>query len=201
MAATDPEQTANPLEATDDLALVRRVVAREEAALAELYDRYASLLLAVARRILFAGPDAEEVVQESFLQVWLQADRYDPARSSVSTWLVLIGRSRALDRLRSRQARDRAVAAAEAEPQAPADASSGGERHVLHAERRRRVREALDDLPEEQREVLELAFFGGLSQTEISTRTGAPLGTVKTRALLGMKKLRQALREEVRELM
>jgi RNA polymerase sigma-70 factor (ECF subfamily) len=201
MAATDPEQTANPLEATDDLALVRRVVAREEAALAELYDRYASLLLAVVRRILFAGPDAEEVVQEAFLQVWLQADRYDPARSSVSTWLVLIGRSRALDRLRSRHARDRAVAAAEAEPKAPVDASSGGETHVLHTERRKRVREALGELPSEQREVLELAFFGGLSQTEISMRTGAPLGTVKTRALLGMKKLRQALREEVRELM
>jgi RNA polymerase sigma-70 factor, ECF subfamily len=201
MAATDPEQTANPLEGTDDLALVRRVVAREEAALAELYDRYASLLLAVIRRILFAGPDAEEVVQEAFLQVWLQADRYDPSRSSVSTWLVLIARSRALDRLRARHARDRAVAAAEAEPKPPADASSGGETHVLHAERRTRVREALGELPSEQREVLELAFFGGLSQTEISTRTGAPLGTVKTRALLGMKKLRQALREEVRELM
>jgi RNA polymerase sigma-70 factor (ECF subfamily) len=200
MAAPEPETTAIQLRATDDLALVRRVAAREEAALAELYDRYATLLLAVTRRILGATGDAEEVLQESFFQVWLQADRYDPSRSSVSTWLVLVARSRALDRLRARRTRERTAEAAGQEPPPP-EPSSGAESRVLHVERRRRVRSALAELPEEQREVLELAFFGGLSQSEIASRTGAPLGTVKTRALLGMKKLRQALREEVRELM
>jgi RNA polymerase sigma-70 factor (ECF subfamily) len=201
MAAQDPEPTAIQLRATDDLALLRRVAVREEAALAELYDRFAPLLLAVARRILGATAEPEEVLQDAFFQVWLQAERYDPSRSSVSTWLVLIARSRALDRLRSRRSHERATTAAAAEPAAPLDASSAGEARVLHAERSERVRTALAELPSEQREVLELAFFGGLSQSEIAATTGAPLGTVKTRALLAMKKLRQALREEVRGLM
>ena len=195
-----PPRSAAPLRASDDLAIVRRMVAGEAEALAELYDRFAPLVLAVARRILGRAGDAEEVLQEAFLQAWNQADRYDAARSSVSTWLVLISRSRALDRLRSRGARDRTAAAAAAEPP-PADTSSRLDEHVLHRERRRRVREALAAIPEEQRRVLELAFYGGLSQSEIATRTGAPLGTVKTRALLGMKKLRQELRSEIRELM
>lgn len=201
MPAQDPDPTAVQLRASDDLALLRRIVAREEAALAELYDRYASLLLAVVRRVLGAVGETEEVLQEAFFQAWLQADRYDPARSSVSTWLVLIARSRALDRLRARRSHDRATAAVAVEPGAPRHESSAGEARVLYAERRERVREALAELPAEQREVLELAFFGGLSQSEIAATTGAPLGTVKTRALLAMKKLRQALRDEVRGLM
>ena len=200
MTDTEPGRAAALLRTIDDLALVRRMAAREEAAVAELYDRFSGLLLAVSRRILGGAAEAEEVLQEAFLQAWLQAERYDPARSSVSTWLVLIVRSRALNRLRSRQARDRATLAAEAEPR-PGDASSASEVHVFHAERRERVREVLAELPVEQRQVLELAFYEGLSQSEIATRTGAPLGTVKTRALLGMKKLRQSLREEIRELM
>lgn len=176
------------------------MVAGETDALAELYDRYAGILLAVARRILGAAGDAEEVLQEVFLQAWNQAERYDAERSSVSTWLILIARTRALDRLRSRGAQQRTAAAVAAEPPAP-DTSSRLDEHVLRAERRRRVRGALAEIPEEQRRVLELAFYEGLSQSEIATRTGAPLGTVKTRALLGMKKLRQALRSEIRELM
>lgn len=195
-----PPRSAAPLRASDDLAIVRRMVAGDPDALAELYDRFAPLVLAVARRILGGAGEAEEVLQEAFLQAWNQAERYDPGRSSVSTWLLLIARTRALDRLRSRGARERMAQAAAAEPPA-ADTSSGGDDSVLHRERRRRVRQALAELPEEQRRVLELAFYEGLSQSEIATRTGTPLGTVKTRALLGMKKLRQALRSEVRELM
>ncbi len=188
------------LRSSDELALVRRIADRRQEALAELYDRFAPLLFAVIRRILGGAAEAEEVLQETLLQVWQQADRYDPSRSSVSAWLVLIGRSRALDRLRQRGTRERAHHAAEAEPRAP-DASSRLDEHVLIRERRERVRAALGDLPPEQREVLELAFFSGLSQTEIAERTATPLGTVKTRALLAMKKLRRELREEIRELM
>jgi RNA polymerase sigma-70 factor (ECF subfamily) len=195
-----PPRSAAPLRASDDLAIVRRMVAGESDALAELYDRFAPLVLAVARRILGGAGEAEEVVQEAFLQAWNQAERYDAGRSSVSTWLLLIARTRALDRLRSRGARERMAQAAAAEPPS-GDTSSGGDDSVLHRERRRRVRQALAELPEEQRRVLELAFYEGLSQSEIATRTGTPLGTVKTRALLGMRKLRQALRSEVRELM
>ncbi len=196
MPASDRSTAA--LRASDDLAVVRRLAAGEADALSELYDRFAPLLHAVARRILGPGGEADEVLQESFLQAWNQAERYDAARSSVSTWLVLIARSRALDRFRNRDARNRAANAFAVEPKP--DTSSRAEENVLHAERRRRVQTVLSELPVEQREVLELAFFEGLSQTEIATRTGAPLGTVKTRALLGMKKVRQALRYEIREL-
>ncbi len=187
------------LSSSDDLAIVRRVAGGDAEALSALYDRFAPLLLAVARRILGPAGEAEEVLQETFLQAWNQADRYDSARSSVSTWLILIARSRALDRFRSRDARGRAAVAAAAEPRP--EPSARAEESVLHAERRQRVREVMSQLPAEQREVLELAFFEGLSQTEIAARTAAPLGTVKTRALLGMKKIRQALRAEIKGLL
>jgi len=186
--------------ASDDLALVRRLADRRPDALAELYDRYAALVLGVTRRILGGLSDAEEALQEAFLQAWNQAERYDSSRSSVSTWLVLIARSRALDRLRQRQSRERVVEAAAAEPVAP-DASDRLDEHVLIRERRLRVRAALSGLPAEQREVLELAFYEGLSQSEIAEWTATPLGTVKTRALLAMKKMRRDLREEIRGLM
>jgi RNA polymerase sigma-70 factor (ECF subfamily) len=196
-----PERSlSDPIRPSDELALVRRLAARQPEALAELYDHYAPLLFALTRRILGSGQDAEEVLQEAFLQAWNQADRYDSARSSVSTWLVLIARSRALDRLRQRRSRERTAVAAAVEPRA-ADASARLDEHVLIRERRQRVRTALAGLPGEQKEVLELAFFEGLSQTEIAERTATPLGTVKTRALLAMKKLRRDLREEIRELM
>jgi RNA polymerase sigma-70 factor (ECF subfamily) len=201
MAAPDPARSTTPTGVSDDQTLVRRMTLRDEAALGELYDRYAGLLLAVARRVLGPGPEAEEVLQDAFFQAWLQADRYQSSRSSVSTGLVLIARSRALDRLRSRQAGARKQAAAAAEPRPGGEASAGAEARVLHEQRRVRVSRALAELPAEQREVLEAAFYGGLSQTEIAAQTATPLGTVKTRALLGMKKLRQALREELRELM
>ena len=191
---------ADPMRSSDDLELLRRLVDRRPEALSELYDRFSPLLLAIARRILGSTADAEEILQETFLQAWNQAERYDSGRSSVSTWLVLIARSRALDRLRQRVSRDRVAAAVEAEPAAP-DASGRSDEHVLIQERRKRVRSALAGLPVEQKQVMELAFFEGLSQTEIAERTETPLGTVKTRALLAMKKLRRELRDEIRELM
>jgi RNA polymerase sigma-70 factor, ECF subfamily len=196
---SSPPRSAAPLRASDDLAIVRRMVDGDADALAELYDRFAPLVLAVTRRILGGAGEAEEALQEAFLQAWNQADRYAPGRSSVSTWLLLIARTRSLDRLRSRGSRDRVAQAAAAEPPS-VDTSSRVDDHVLHRERSQRVRQALAELPEEQRRVLELAFYEGLSQSEIALHTGAPLGTVKTRALLGMKKLREALRNEVREL-
>ena len=195
-----PPPSGSNLTARDDLAVVGRMAEGDPGALAELYERFAGVLLAVARRILGPGGEAEEALQESLLQAWNQAERYDPGRSSVSTWLILIVRTRALDRLRSRQARERTTLGAAREP-SPRHESSGAEERVLHGERRERVRQALAELPDEQRRVLELAFYEGLSQSEIATRTGAPLGTVKTRALLGMRKMRQALRATIRGLM
>lgn len=179
---------------------MRRVGAGEPDALADLYDRYSGMLHALAVRVLGRDGEAEEVVQEAFLQVWRQAGRYDPARSSVSTWLVLITRSRAIDRLRSRKVSDRTVAAAKSENRAT-HTSPAGARDVLMSERRKRLDTEMGELPDEQREVLELAFYRGLTQREISETTGIPLGTVKTRTLLAMKKLRAALQAEIGELL
>lgn len=186
--------------APDDVALVHRVADRDESALAELYDRFSGLLLALARRILHDDAEAEEILQETFLQVWNQAGRYDRGRSSVSTWLVLITRSRAIDRLRSRQVKDRTLAHLKQESRHQ-HTSPEGPRSVLLDQRRRRLRREMAELPAEQRQVLDLAFFGGMTQSEIAHETGIPLGTVKTRTLLAMKKLRNALRDDLRELL
>ena len=182
---------------------MRQVLERRPEALSELYDRFAPTLLALARRILSSAADAvdaEEVLQEVFLHVWNHASRYDASRSSVSTWLVLITRSRSIDRLRSRKVVDRVHEAAHQENPA-GHASPDGLESVFFRERRQRVKDELDKLPPEQRQVLEMAFYQGLSQTEIADRSSVPLGTVKTRTLLAMKKLRSALRSEIRELL
>lgn len=191
-----------------DAALVRQILDRRPEALGALYDLHAPGLLALARRILAHAADAadaEEVLQEVFLHVWNHAGRYDSARSSVSTWLTLITRSRAIDRLRSRKVVERvheaAHLAAHLENPAADHASPEGLESVLFRERRQRVKVELNKLPPEQRQVLEMAFYEGLSQTEIADRAGLPLGTVKTRTLLAMKKLRGALRSEIRELL
>lgn len=183
-----------------DSALIARIATGDEPALGELYDRYASLLLALARRILGRQSDAEEVLQEVFLQVWNQARRYDTGRSAVSTWLVLITRSRAIDRLRNRQVLDRTLGSLQQENRG-LHTSPEGLRSVLWEQRRRRLNQALDALPSEQRQVLELAFYRGMTQSEIADGTGIPLGTVKTRTLLAMKKLRKALQAEIQDLL
>lgn len=190
----------NALRSHNDFALLRQVVERQPDALAELYDRYSSTLMALARRVLGSLEDAEEVLQEVFTHVWNNAERYDAARSSVSTWLVLITRSRAIDRLRNRKVVVRTHETAHAaEPLE--HASPEGPESVLIQERRNRVSRELANLPQEQRQVLEMAFYEGLSQSEIAARADLPLGTVKTRTLLAMKKLRSALRDEIRQLL
>ena len=178
---------------------MRLIGERRPEALAELYDRFAPLLLPLARRILGSTAEAEELIQDTFLRVWNDPGRYDPARSSLSTWLILLTRSRAIDRLRTRKVVERVHEASQLER--PEHASPEAAESVLSLERRVRVRRELDQLPAEQRQVLELAFFEGLSQTEIAARTGIPLGTVKTRTLLAMRKLRNALRDEIRQLL
>jgi RNA polymerase sigma-70 factor, ECF subfamily len=191
---------SSPAEPLTDVALVRLVVDRRPEALSALYDRYAPALLAVARRILGSPADAEEVLQEVFLHVWNHAGRYDAGRSSVSTWLILIARSRAIDRLRARKVVERThETSAQGNP--VEHASPEGVENVFLQERRERVRGEMAKLPGEQRQVLEMAFYEGLSQSEIAARAGLPLGTVKTRTLLAMKKLRSALRDEIRELL
>lgn len=186
--------------ANEETALVVRVANGDQSALGELYDRYVGLLHALSRRVLGDVSDAEEVLQEVFLQVWNQASRYDTSRSSVSTWLVLITRSRSIDRLRSRQVKERTLAGLKHE-KTTTHTSPEGTKAVLLSQRRRRLHIELAELPAEQRQVLELAFFRGMTQSEIAESTGIPLGTVKTRTLLAMKKMRHALRPDIEDLL
>ncbi|MCP3956350.1 MAG: sigma-70 family RNA polymerase sigma factor [bacterium] len=195
----DLEDTPEP-PPLDDSDLLRRIADHDQSALAELYDRYSGLLLALSRRVVGDSSDAEEILQEVFLQVWNQAGRYDGSRSSVSTWLVLITRSRSIDRLRSRQVKDRTLTALKQEKR-DEHTSPVGVGSVLLDQRRQRLRRVMQALPTEQRQVLELAFFRGMTQSEIAGSTGIPLGTVKTRTLLAMKKLRRSLQPEIRELL
>ena len=183
-----------------DADLVALVERQDEAALARLYEKFSGVLLALISGILGRSGDAEEVLQEVFMQAWRQANRYDASRSSVSNWLSLIARSRAIDRLRSRNVMQRTATAAYAEKRDD-NASPEGSRNVLYSERRTRIRASLAELPKEQAEVIELAFFKGMTQSEIADSTGIPLGTVKTRTLLAMKKLRVALQSELRDLL
>src|SRR3954451_12279287 len=189
-----------PLETLSDASLVRQVIDRRPEALGTLYSRYAANLLALGKRILGSVSDAEEVLQEVFLHVWNHASRYDPGRSSVSTWLVLITRSRAIDRLRTRKVVERTHETSAQRDPAGHASPEGAETVFLH-ERRERVQRELGKLPPEQKQVLEMAFYEVLSQSEIAARADLPLGTVKTRTLLAMKKLRNALRDEIRQLL
>ena len=190
MAVNDPPEVT----------LVGRIAQGDSEALSELYDRFSGMLLGLATKVLGDPADAEEVLQEVFIQVWKQADRYQRGRSSVSTWLVLITRSRSIDRLRSRNVKLRT--AIEAQRENPnLDTSPEGLGNVFIQERRRRLREEFANLPADQREVLEMAYYRGMTQREVAEETGTPLGTVKTRTLLAMKKLRKALEGEIEELL
>jgi len=171
-----------------DRSCLERVRAGDTRALEELYDRHGDLLYSLVMRILRSAADAEEVVQEAWLQAWRKAGSFDPARGTVAAWLITIARNRAIDRLRSEGSRERAQALAGAEPAAPvADASSEvGQRTLAE-----HMASALAMLERQHREVLELAYFGGLSQTEIATRLGAPLGTVKSWSRQALARLRE----------
>lgn len=178
-----------------DHELLRRMAAGEEAALAALYDRWSTLVHSVAVHVVADLDDAAEVVEEVFWQAWRQAGDYREGRGAVSTWLAMIARSRALDRVRSRRRFREAESPAGAAALAaiPADAEGDPLRGAESSERSAIVARALRALPDEQRETVELAYFRGMSQTEIAAYTGQPLGTVKTRVRLAFQKLRDGL--------
>ena len=174
----------------NDVELLKAVAAQDEAALAQLYDRYRVILFGLLMRILNNREEAEDVLQEVFLQVWRRAADFDENRGRPFTWLVTLARSRGIDRLRTLASRERvAVAGAKEETEAVSDAASD----AFRSEQRSLVTSALAQLPDEQQRPLILAYFDGLTQTEIAARLGAPLGTVKTRMRTGMMKLREML--------
>jgi RNA polymerase sigma-70 factor, ECF subfamily len=176
----------------EDRQLMSRVATRDGAAFARLFELHGPVALGLLSRILAARAEAEEVLQEVFLQVWTQADRYDADRSSPRGWILMLARSRALDRIRRRESSRRREEIAGEESGGEAIPPIGTER-LERLEQRRRVDSALGLLTPEQRRCIELAFFEGLTHTQIADRLDAPLGTVKSRILLGMSKLRQAL--------
>ena len=192
-----PTQPAGAL--SPDSTLVSRAAGGDERALGELYDRYGAMAYSLACAVVGEHADAEEVVAEAFAQVWRSATGFDPARGSVAAWIATICRTRALDLVRSRKRRARvveeaAVVSDEGESLVFAPSIESTDRSAELTETSAIVRKSLADLPPEQRRVIELAYFGGLSQSEIAEQLSQPLGTVKTRMRSGMEKLRQALR-------
>ncbi|HET9983598.1 MAG TPA: sigma-70 family RNA polymerase sigma factor [Longimicrobiales bacterium] len=177
--------------------LVRGMARGDERALAALYDRYAPAARSLALAILRDEADAEEVAAEAFAQAWRLAPRFDPERGSPAVWLTTITRSRALDRLRARRrlscALEHAAALAPGTPVMAAAPSPPPDRAVEADELRCIVGRSLAELPELQRQCLELAYFAGLSHSEIARELDEPLGTVKTRIRSGLIRLRAAL--------
>jgi RNA polymerase sigma-70 factor (ECF subfamily) len=168
----------------------------DQDAFRQLFDRHAPTATALAQRVLRQSHLAEEIVQEAFLALWREPEGYDPARGTVRAWLMGMVHHRAVDVVRreesQRRRADRAAAGLRDEVADPADDVVDD---LARPQERRRVRDALDALPTEQREVLELMYFDGLTQTQIAERTGLPLGTVKSRTLLGMRRMRTFLEE------
>jgi RNA polymerase sigma factor (sigma-70 family) len=185
---------AEDLSAARDRQLLRRIEGGDEEAFRSLFAAYAPSAMALAARVLRQSHLAEEIVQEAFVTLWLGAELYDERRGSVKAWLMTMVHHRAVDAVRreetQRRRADDATAELREETEDPSDdvveaVAAPGERAA--------VRGALDELPPEQREVLELMYFDGLSQTQVAEKTGAPLGTVKSRALLGMRRMRSEL--------
>jgi len=162
--------------------LIRRLTRGDHEALGEFYDLYAGLVNGMAIRILRDAAEAEDTVQEVFVQVWQQAARFDPSRGTPEAWLCTMARTRALDRLRKRSSRRE-------EPELDDQGSTPAPR----TEEALAVRKALDGLSEDQRRALELAYYEGLTQSEIAERLREPLGTVKTRIRTALTRLRGVL--------
>src|SRR5215208_3213856 len=180
-------------ELTDEQCMTRLGGPEVEAALSALYDRYARTVYGVGLKILGNRSLAEDLVQEVFLKVWRSADTFDSSRGSFSTWLYRVTRSCALDLYRKRASRVRQVPDGAPHIAAARDSSAGPQEVVDESWLSWRVSRALEALDAPRREVIELAYFGGLSQREVSERTGVPLGTVKTRTASAFRRLRREL--------
>ena len=171
-----------------DYVLIRRVVQGDEEALASLYDRYAGVVYSVAARVLGDAGAAEEVLQDIFYQLWRTASQFDLARGSLPGWLLVMARNRAIDRLRRRSR-----AAKEEIAPDPLPAGPSLETAAARGEMMARVKTLVAGMPAVQREALEMAYFEGLTHTEIAARTGEPLGTIKSRLRSALQELRRVL--------
>jgi RNA polymerase sigma-70 factor, ECF subfamily len=178
-------------------ALLARIAQGDREAFGGFYDAFAGLALGLIRRILRDPAASEEVLQEVFWQIWQEAARYDPRRGSPEAWVVMRAKTRAIDRLRAMRRREKTFVAPVDEA-VTRSSEAPDENPGVAAETKGLVRSALDGLPEPQRRVVELAFFEGLTQSEIASRLGEPLGTIKTRARLGLERLRSLMTGKVK---
>ncbi|MGI8890747.1 MAG: sigma-70 family RNA polymerase sigma factor [Chthoniobacterales bacterium] len=178
-----------------DVELVRRMNDGDEAAFATFYDRFSPGLFSMIYAILRDQKESEDVLQEAFVQMWKRTGSYDATRSSLFTWAVMISRHKAIDRLRSRQRQSRLseAVATEASVIMTSAPEERADNALARHDERERVRQALAQLGDAQREAIDLAFFAGLTQTQISERVGAPLGTIKARIRRGLLALRDVL--------
>jgi RNA polymerase sigma-70 factor, ECF subfamily len=181
--------------AEGDAELVERLQRRDAQALAELYDRYGRLVYSLILRVVRNTALAEDLVQETFLRVWNRAQGFDAQRGALGPWLLAIARNRAIDYLRSASGRERN--SLELDEASHPSLYMDMERDILAADKALAVRAALDKLSPHQREVIELAYFEGLTQTEMAERMGQPLGTVKTWVRAALKNLREEFGEAV----
>jgi RNA polymerase sigma-70 factor, ECF subfamily len=181
--------------AEGDAELVVRLQRRDPQALAELYDRYGRLVYSLIVRVVRDGALAEDLVQETFLRVWNRAQGFDAQRGALGPWLLAVARNRAIDYLRSASGRERN--ALELEEVDHPSLYTNMERDILASDKARVIRAALEKLAPNQREVIELAYFEGLTQTEMAERMGQPLGTVKTWVRTALKNLREEFGEAV----
>ena len=177
----------------EDVSCLRRVASGDEAAAAGLYDRHSRALYSLILRIVSDETEAEDVLQEVFAQAFHQASRYDASRGAVAAWLLMMARSRAIDRLRARRTRFEGRTGEVTLDEMP-DAQPSVASVMLSDEQTRSVQRALGELPLLQRMAIELAYYEGLSHSEIAERLEQPLGTVKTRIRLGLLKLRDVLK-------
>ena len=180
-----------PADPTIAVNLIQKVANQDRDAFSQLYDRFSSLVFTLAMRMLKVRSDAEDLLQEVFVQVWRQAQSYSVQRGSPEAWIVNIARSRAIDKIRSIRRMEKSFVLTD-DP-ARAESSDNVESSAAESEARMAMNSALANLPETQRKVLELAYFDGLTQTEIANRLAEPLGTIKTRMRSGIQRLRDML--------
>ena len=193
LSVNQQDNQRDDADAGRDFELFRRIGARDRAAFAEFYDRHATRLYSVAQKILNDPIEAQDVVQDTFVQIWEKAGNFDPKLGQPSYWVITLVRNKAIDRIRASQRRAKLADDAGAEAALTTGTAESAHESLHGQEKAGLIRSALVELPADQRHAIELAFFSGLTQHEISAQLSQPLGTIKARIRRGLLKLRDQL--------
>ena len=187
-------ESVNEQETQDrDIELLRQIAAGDRSSFAEFYDRHSTLMFSVACKILNNNTEAEDVLQETFLQIWEKASKFDPKLGKASSWAAILVRNKAIDRIRASQRRARLAEEAGAEQAVTTPPTDTANENLYGHEKAQMIQSAIGELPNEQRQAIELAYFSGLTQDQISKKLNEPLGTIKARIRRGLLKLRDRL--------